>query len=93
MGSVIGERLVAKATRFEELMRVSDFHTTFCRVQGEAQDLAMKFNRRVAGPRGWAVTFLPCWVYHVRDPKTRKPAWFLVEEVRLTTGLWPPAGR
>ena len=93
-GSLAGERLVAKQTRFEELVHQNDFHTTFCRVQGEAQDLARRFNRRVSGPRGWAVTFLQCWVYHVRDPKTRRIARFLVELVgpsRLGRPL--PAGR
>jgi hypothetical protein len=32
-GRMLGPRLVAKQTRFEELMRATDFHATFCRVQ------------------------------------------------------------
>ena len=32
-GRMLGPRLVAKQTRFEELMRAADFHSTFCRVQ------------------------------------------------------------
>jgi hypothetical protein len=71
-GQLLGPRLVAKQTRFEELMHANDFHTAFCRVQGEAQALATLFNRRVrglAGPRSWVVSFLDCVVYHVKDAR------------------------
>jgi hypothetical protein len=68
-GRMLGPRLVAKQTRFEELMRAADFHTAFCRVQGEAQVLAALFTRRAAGPPAWAVGLVECVVYHVRDAR------------------------
>lgn len=80
----LGPMLVAKQTLFEELMRAADFHVAFCRVQAEAQALAALFNRRCgpAAPRAWAVSFLDCVVYHVRD--ARYPGGivrFLAEQV------------
>ena len=68
-GRMLGPRLVAKQTRFKELMLAQDFHTVFCRVQGEAQALAALFNRRAAGPPAWAVGFVEGAVYHVRDAR------------------------
>ncbi len=64
---MVGPRLVAKQTAYEELLDAADFHTAFCRVQAEAQELATLFNRRVQGPPSWCVGFLDCLVYHVRD--------------------------
>ncbi len=71
-GQLLGPRLVAKQTKFEELMHVNDFHNAFCRVQGEAQALATQFNRRLRGlasHHSWAVNFLDCVVYHVKDAR------------------------
>ena len=53
-------------------MHADDFHSAFCRVQGEAQRLASLFNRACgpAAPAAWALGFLDCVVYHVRDPRS-----------------------
>ena len=51
-GQLLGPRLVAKQILFKELMHVNNFHSAFCRMQGEAQALAALFNRcGPAGPR------------------------------------------
>jgi hypothetical protein len=85
-GQPVGPRLVAKQTRFEELMRAQDFHHAFCRTQAEAQALAAQFNRRARGPPAWAVAFLDCVAYHVRDERwPGGRVQFLAEPVRLPT--------
>ncbi len=42
---------------------------TYSDGQAEAQALAVSFNRRVSGPAAWAVSFLDCVVFHVRDSR------------------------
>jgi hypothetical protein len=36
---MLGPRLVAKETRFEELMHTSNFHHAFCRVQASLESV------------------------------------------------------
>jgi len=45
----VGPRLVAKETKFTQLLAQLDFHRTFCRTQAEAEELACLFNRRLQG--------------------------------------------
>ncbi|KAG2501020.1 hypothetical protein HYH03_000840 [Edaphochlamys debaryana] len=63
----VGPRLVAKSTRYQQHMRSADFHKTFCKTQGEAEELAQLFNRRLQGLPEWQVRFLPCYVYTIVD--------------------------
>ncbi|KAG2450987.1 hypothetical protein HYH02_004259 [Chlamydomonas schloesseri] len=67
----VGPRLVAKQPRYlEQLTGAMDFqHETFCRVQAEAQDLALKFNQHPAVRQAaWQqVAFLDVVVWRVLD--------------------------
>ncbi|GFR40057.1 hypothetical protein Agub_g595 [Astrephomene gubernaculifera] len=63
----VGPRLVAKSTRFKQHLEDASFHRTFCKTQGEAEELAQLFNRRLAGGPAWQVHFLPCAVYTILD--------------------------
>eukprot|EP00798_Chlamydomonas_sp_ICE-L_P013595 gene13595-19468_t len=63
----VGPKLVAKQTRHQELMHDVEFHRKFCRTQGEAEELAVMFNRRLALGKEWQLHFLACFVYTVRD--------------------------
>eukprot|EP00798_Chlamydomonas_sp_ICE-L_P022991 gene22991-30179_t len=63
----VGPKLVAKQTRHQELMHDVEFHRKFCRTQGEAEELAVMFNRRLALGKEWQLHFLECFVYTVRD--------------------------
>lgn len=82
----MGPRLVAKQTRFEELMHTPNFHHAFCRTQAEAEALAVQFNRRALAPRAWSVSFLECVAYHVRDERwPGGRVQFLAEPVRQRT--------
>ena len=88
-GEAVGPRLVAKETRFQELMHSADFHHAFCRTQAEAQALAVLFNRRARGPPAWTVGFLDCVAYRVRDDRwPGGTVVFLAEPVshRIRTG-------
>ena len=53
----VGPRLVAKETKFVQLLAQLDFHRTFCRTQAEAEELACLFNRRLQGRADFQVTF------------------------------------
>eukprot|EP00798_Chlamydomonas_sp_ICE-L_P022996 gene22996-30184_t len=69
MAFCVGPSLVAKQTIHNEYMGDGKFHKTFCRTQGEAEQLAVMFNRRLAGGKEWQLHFLPCFLYTVRDPR------------------------
>jgi len=83
----IGETLVAKETLYEEQLRDSVFHINMCKVQAEAQELAMRFNRRVSqtfgggGAQGeWQVNFADTWIYEVLDDFYEQGrGWILAE--------------
>ncbi|PNH12275.1 Eukaryotic elongation factor 2 kinase [Tetrabaena socialis] len=62
----IGPRLVAKSTRFSQCLDDADFHRVFCRTQGEAEELAQLFNRRLQLGAEWQVHFLSCCVYTIK---------------------------
>ena len=64
---MVGPSLVAKQTLHKELMYTHNFHVNFCKTQAEAQTLAKLFNRLAHGPPSWAVSFLDCHTYLVRD--------------------------
>ncbi|GIL85914.1 hypothetical protein Vretimale_8980 [Volvox reticuliferus] len=66
-GYCVGPRLVAKSTRFNEYLQTEEFHRDFCRTQGEAEELAQLFNRRLRGGPEWQLHFLPCFVYTIKD--------------------------
>ncbi|GLC46882.1 hypothetical protein PLESTB_000663900 [Pleodorina starrii] len=66
-GYCVGPRLVAKTSRYTQHLDDKEFHLDFCRTQGEAEELAQLFNRRLAGGPDWQVHFLPCFVYTIRD--------------------------
>lgn len=36
---------------------------------GEAEELAVLFNRRLAGPPAWQLHFLPCFLYRLYDTR------------------------
>ncbi|KAJ1495216.1 kinase-like domain-containing protein [Baffinella frigidus] len=50
-------------------MKDKEFHTNFCRCQGQAQALADNFNRRVRGGPNLQINFLSCCVYTVKDDR------------------------
>ena len=86
-GEAVGPRLVAKETRFQELMHSADFHHAFCRTQAEAQALAALYSRRVRGPPAWSVGFLDCVAYRVRDDRwPGGTVEFLAEPVQRPPG-------
>ncbi|KXZ55302.1 hypothetical protein GPECTOR_3g437 [Gonium pectorale] len=68
-GYSVGPRLVAKDTRHTEHLGCEKFHRTFCRTQGEAEELAQLFNRRLHGGPEWQIRFLPCYVFMLLDSR------------------------
>lgn len=62
----VGPRLVAKETKFTQLLGQVDFHLTFCRTQAEAEELARLFNRRLQGGDPWQVSGLSFWLRPTR---------------------------
>ncbi|GIL64651.1 hypothetical protein Vafri_18557 [Volvox africanus] len=66
-GYCVGPHLVAKSTRFNEHLQTEEFHRDFCRTQGEAEELAKLFNRRLGAGPEWQLHFLPCFVYTIKD--------------------------
>eukprot|EP00798_Chlamydomonas_sp_ICE-L_P022993 gene22993-30181_t len=63
----VGPKLVAKSSIHQEHVYDVEFHRKFCRTQGEAEELAVMFNRRLALGKEWQLHFLACFVYTVRD--------------------------
>ncbi|KAJ1471508.1 hypothetical protein T484DRAFT_1843857, partial [Baffinella frigidus] len=45
----VGTKLVAKSTKHVNFLQDGEFHTSFCKVQGKAQEYTGSFNRRVQG--------------------------------------------
>ena len=59
-----GHWLVAKVSKYEELLRDRSFHETFCRLHEEARSLAAKFNERMhGGVSAFSIRFVRCSVY------------------------------
>jgi hypothetical protein len=63
----VGRNLIAKETLHEEYLS-HDFHKRFCRMQSEAEELAVVFNTRLQGRSEWQIHFLQCVMYQVKDP-------------------------
>ncbi|PNH00366.1 Eukaryotic elongation factor 2 kinase [Tetrabaena socialis] len=79
----IGPRLVAKSTRFSQHLDDADFHRVFCRTQGEAEELAQLFNRRLQLGPEWQVHFLSCCVYTIKVHKYDRGMTDLLVEQEL----------
>jgi len=80
--SKFGEHLVAKESKHEDFL-TTKFQETFCKTQGEAERLALMFNRRIAGhplARALSIHFLPCVVYEIKERNYPGGiAWMLAE--------------
>ena len=53
----VGNKLIAKESLHEEYQG-HEFHKRFCRMQAEAEELAVNFNKRLCGPPEWQVDFV-----------------------------------
>ncbi|KXZ45262.1 hypothetical protein GPECTOR_56g358 [Gonium pectorale] len=89
-GYSVGPRLVAKETRYTEHLRSKAYYPTLCRLQGEAEELAQLFNRRLRGGSECQVRFLPCYVFTLRDPRypTGKGEIVVEEELEGVYTKW-----
>ncbi|KXZ55301.1 hypothetical protein GPECTOR_3g436 [Gonium pectorale] len=89
-GYSVGPRLVAKDTRHTEHLGCEKFHRTFCRTQGEAEELAQLFNRRLRGGPDWQIRFLPCYVFTLLDKRypTGKGDILVEEELEGVFTKW-----
>jgi len=76
---VVGERLVAKETLYEQEMMSPDFHNRFAKQQAEAEEMAALFNARVSGRPEECIHFVSCSVYHVYDAVYNCEYWVLAE--------------
>eukprot|EP00961_Rhodomonas_salina_P249974 3378715-Rhodomonas_salina.3 len=86
-GQALGPKLIAKETKFQELMEDFNFHNTFCRVQGQAQVLADLFNRRTQRRPELSISFLECCVFEVRDDRWPNGVARILAEMELE-GRW-----
>jgi hypothetical protein len=78
----IGPNLIAKESLHEEYLN-TEFHKRFCRMQSEAEALAVVFNTRLNGPAGWQIHFLQCVMYEVNDVRYEGGMGWILAESQL----------
>ncbi|KAJ8599256.1 hypothetical protein CTAYLR_006219 [Chrysophaeum taylorii] len=65
----IGPTLVAKQSLHQELVFNPDYHEVFCRILGEADELACLFNRRSGGTPDMRVSYVVPYVFDLVDDR------------------------
>jgi hypothetical protein len=78
----VGSRKIAKESLHEEYLN-HDFHQRFCRMQAEAESLAIAFNTRLRGPAQWQVHYLQCVMYELKDQRLNKGLSYVLAENEL----------